>query len=168
VSSHIALRPSVETDIPLLSSWINQPDVLCWFPMSDQREIDDSVRIWTGYIRIGASFTAEYQGEPAGMAVLYLQPYKRFSHHALFAIIVDSRHRNLGVGRALIQHFEKEAREKFSIELLHLEVYDGNPAIRLYERMGFREYGRHPRFIKENGKYICKILMQKDISHGRT
>lgn len=167
MSSSIVMRPSVETDIPILASWVCRPNVLCWFPMSDQREIEDSTRIWTGYIRLGASFTAEYQGKPAGMAVLYLQPYKRFSHHALFAIIVDEEHRNLGIGKALIEHFEKEARDKFNIELLHLEVYDGNPARRLYERMGFKEYGRHPRFIKENGKYVSKILMQKDISHGR-
>ena len=168
MSSSIVIRPSVESDGPLLASWIAKPDVLRWFPMSDQREIDDSVRIWMGYIRLGASFTAEYQGKPAGMAVLYLQPYKRLSHHALFAIIVDENHRNLGIGKALIQYFEKEAYEKFNIELLHLEVYDGNPAIRLYERLGFKEYGRHPRFIKENGKYVCKILMQKDIFHGRS
>lgn len=160
----IVIRPSVEADGSILASWIGKPDVLRWFPMSDQREIDDSVRIWLGYIRMGASFTAEYDGKPAGMAVLYLQPYKRFDHHALFAIIVDENHRNLGIGKALIEHFEKEARDKFKLEFLHLEVYDGNPAIRLYQRLGFKEYGRHPRFIKENGKYVAKILMQKDLS----
>lgn len=159
----IVIRPSVEADGAILSKWIEKPDVLRWFPMCDQREIDDSVRIWLGYIRLGASFTAEYDGKPAGMAVLYLQPYKRFEHHALFAIIVDENYRNKGIGKALVQHFEKEARDKFKIELLHLEVYDGNPAIRLYERLGFKEYGRHPRFIKEDGKYVAKILMQKDL-----
>ena len=164
----IVIRPSVESDGPILGSWIIKPDVLRWFPMCDQREIDDSVRIWMGYSRLGASFTAEYDGKPAGMAVLYLQPYQRFSHHALFAIIVNEDFRNRGIGKALIEYFERVAREQFKITLLHLEVYDGNPAKRLYEREGYKEYGRHPRFIKEAGKYICKILMQKDITHGRT
>ncbi len=168
MNSSIVIRPSVEGDAPFLADWIIKPDVLRWFPMSDQREIDDSVRIWMGYIRLGASFTAEYQGKPAGMAVLYVQPYKRFSHHALFAIIVDENHRNLGIGKALIEFLEKEACKKLDITLLHLEVYEGNPARRLYERLGFKEYGKHPRFIKENGKYVCKILMQKDLSHGRS
>lgn len=163
------IRPSVESDGAILTSWIQKPDVLRWFPMSDQREIDDSVRIWMGYIRMGASFTAECDGKPAGMAVLYLQPYKKFAHHALFAIIVDENHRNLGIGKALIEHFEKEAREKFKLELLHLEVYEGNPARRLYARLGYKEYGKHPRFLKEDGKYLCKILMQKDLrEHGRS
>jgi putative acetyltransferase len=162
------IRPSIESDAPILTSWIQRPNVLRWFPMCDEREIDDSVRIWMGYSRLGASFTAEHQGEVAGMAVLYLQPYRRFAHHSLFAIIVDEKRRNLGIGGALIEHLEKEAREKFNIEILHLEVYDGNPAKNLYERMGFKEYGRHPRFIKEDGKYVAKILMQKDLSHGRS
>ena len=56
---------------------------------------------------------------------------------------------------------EKLAKEEFHIELLHLEVYEGNPAIRLYERFGFVKYGEHPHFIKEEGRYLSKILMQK-------
>lgn len=136
--------------------------------MNDQREIDDSVRIWMGYIRLGASFTAEYEGEVAGMAVMYLQPFKKLSHHSLFAIIVNEKFRNLGIGKALIESFEKEAREKFHLDFLHLEVYEGNPARRLYERMGYKEYGRHPRFIKVDGQYMCKILMQKGLGYGRS
>ena len=166
----IQIRLSKEEEAPILAKWIAGPEDLRWFPMTDQREIDDAVRIWVGYTRMQASFTAEYNGEIAGMAVLYLQPYQKYSHHCLFAIIVSAKHRNLGIGRALIEHFEKEAKERFKIELIHLEVYENNPAIRLYEKLGFKEYGRHPRFIRENGQYICKILMQKKLVgsiHGR-
>ena len=159
----IHIRLSKEEEAPILAEWIAQPDDLRWFPMTDQREIDDAVKIWAGYTRMGASFTAEYEGQRAGMAVLYLQPYQKLAHHCLFAIIVEAKHRNLGVGRALIEHFEKVARDQFHIEIIHLEVYENNPAIHLYERLGFKEYGRHPRFIKVDGKYICKILMQKKI-----
>lgn len=168
MTSPIVIRLSIPSDASLLATWLIKPDVLRWYPMCDQREIDDSIRIWMGYTRFGASFTAEYEGKVAGMAVLYVQPYKRFSHHALFAIIVEESHRNLGIGKRLMEHAEKAAYEQLNIQLLHLEVYEGNPAIRLYERVGFKEYGRHPRFIKENGVYLSKILMQKDLSHGRT
>lgn len=163
MTSSIRVRLSKEEEAPLVAQWIAEPDVLRWFPMHDQREIDDAVRIWAGYTRMQASFTADYEGVPAGMAVLYLQTFKRLAHQSLFAIIVDAKYRNLGIGKALIEHFEKAARDQFNIEILHLEVYEGNPAIHLYERMGFKEYGRHPRFIKDNGKYIGKILMQKKL-----
>ncbi len=163
MSSPIQIRISDPSDGPLLASWIVKPDVLRWFPMSNEREIEDSVKIWLGHIRYEASFTAEYEGKVAGMAVLYLQPYQRLSHHALFAIIVDENFRNKGIGKALIEHFEKEARDKFKMEFLHLEVYEGNPAINLYGRLGFKKFGIHPRFIKENGSYVGKILMQKNL-----
>ena len=53
------------------------------------------------------------------------------------------------------------AKERFKIEFLHLEVYEGNPAIRLYERLGFEKYGFQRAFVKDEGKYLGKILMQK-------
>ena len=71
--------------------------------------------------------------------------------------------RGKGVGKALVEQLMKHAKEKFKIEILHLEVYEGNPAKRLYERLGFTPFGCQTRFIKEDGKYIAKIFMQKKL-----
>lgn len=162
----IHVRSSREDEAPQVAAWVADPSALKWFPMTDQREIDDAIRIWAGYAKRGASFTAEYDGEIAGMAVLYLQPYQKFSHQCLFAIIVAEKFRGRGVGQALIEHFEKEGPKHFHLEKIHLEVYEGNPAIHLYERLGYKVYGTHPRFIKENGQYICKVLMEKELHGG--
>jgi putative acetyltransferase len=129
----------------------------------DAREIDDSVRIWMGYSKFQSCFTAYIDGVPVGMSTLYLQPYQKFAHQCLFAIIVDEKYRNQGVGKALMEHMINAAKNQFKIEILHLEVYAGNPAIRLYERLGFKEFGRQPRFIKIDGEYIDKIMMQKEL-----
>jgi len=129
--------------------------------MIDAREIEDSVRIWVGYSRIEAGLTALWNGEPCGMANLYIQPYKKQAHTCLFSVIVKEEMRGKGVGKELLEALMKYAKEKFHIEILHLEVYEGNPAKRLYERVGFTEFGRQSRFIKEEGKYIAKIFMQK-------
>jgi putative acetyltransferase len=116
------------------------------------------------YTRFNAGIAAEFDGVPCGLANLYIQPFKKFSHQCLFSIIVGEGFRGKGVGTALLKHLMKIAKEEFHIEILHLEVYDGNPAIHLYQRMGFKEYGRHPRFIKEeNGTYVDKIFMQKEL-----
>ena len=157
----IEIRPATLEDGALLVKWLNDPEILRWFPMVDAREIEDSVRIWMSYTKLQACFTACVEGVPAGMSILYIQPYKKFSHQCLFAIIVDEKLRNRGIGKALIEHMMIKARDQFHIEILHLEVYSGNPAIHLYERMGFCEYGRHPRFIKLGEEYFDKILMQK-------
>lgn len=161
LGSKISIRITQLQDGLHLKKWLFEPGVLRWFPMFDEREVDDAVRIWIGYAKYEACFTAEWEGEICGIANLYLQPYKKLAHQCLFAIIVSEQFRNKGVGAALLSHLMHQGKEKFKIEILHLEVYEGNPAIHLYQRMGFVEYGVEPHFIKDKGEYISKIMMQK-------
>lgn len=160
-SSPLNFRLTNIDDTAHLLRWLSDPQILRWFPMFDAREIEDAVRIWIGYSRLESGLTAEWNGEPVGMANLYIQPYKKLVHTCLFSIIVKEGMRGKGIGKALIEALMKHAKEKFKIEVLHLEVYEGNPAKRLYDRAGFKEFGRQSRFIKEDGKYTGKIFMQK-------
>ncbi len=157
----LTFRLTEEADATPLMQWLSDPDIMRWFPMCDMREIEDASRIWAGYSRIQSGITALWDGEPCGMANLYVQPYKKQCHTCLFSIIVQGNMRGKGIGKQLLECLMKHAKEKFKIEILHLEVYDGNPAIRLYEKLGFKEFGRQSRFIKENGKYIAKVFMQR-------
>ena len=115
------------------------------------------------YYKYHAVLTALWESVPCGIANLYLQPYKKLAHQCLFAIIVDEKYRGKGVGTRLITELMALAKERFKIELLHLEVYEGNPAIHLYERLGFTQYGIHRRFVKDGDRYLSKILMQKSL-----
>jgi RimJ/RimL family protein N-acetyltransferase len=157
----LIFRSTIPEDAPPLTEWLSDPVIMRWFPMCDAREVEDAVRIWIAYSRIGAGITALWDGEPCGMANLYIQPYKKQAHTCLFSIIVKEDMRGKGIGNQLLEQLMKLAKEKFNIEILHLEVYEGNPAKRLYERAGFNEFGSQTRFIKENGKYMGKFFMQK-------
>lgn len=158
---NVEVRLATLEDSPHLTQWLSDPEILRWFPMADSREVEDSVRIWMSYTKMEGGLMALADGEPAGLANLYIQPYEKFKHQCLFSIIVSPKFRGKGLGTALLTALKKHAKEKFHIEILHLEVYDGNPAISLYRRMGFVEYGRHPRFIKMGTEYVDKILMQQ-------
>ncbi len=166
----ISVRLAIDSDQQYLVEWLLQPGVLNWFPLEGIREVEDAARIWLSYKQYGAVLTALYDGVPCGIANLYLQPYKKLAHQCLFAIIVDEKVRGKGVGTELMRELMILAREKFALELLHLEVYEGNPAIRLYERLGFKQYGAQRHFVKEEGRYRAKILMQKRLrgNDGRT
>lgn len=159
----IEIRHAEPEDAPFLKEWLSDPEILRWFPMINEAEIDDSVRIWVSYSRQKAGLTVLIDGKPCGMANLYIQPFQKFAHQCLFSIVVQGEHRGKGVGTALLTALMKLAKEQFNIELLHLEVYDGNPAIRLYERLGFKVYGRHAKFLKVGDKYFDKILMQRSL-----
>ena len=158
----ITIRPAEESDAPLMVEWLLQPNVLEGFPLSDLREVEDAVRIWVSYRKFGSCLTALVDGIPCANAVLYLQPYKKLAHQCLFAIIVDEKYRGQGVGRKLLETLMQLAKETFHIDLLHLEVYEGNEiALNLYRKLGFVEYGKQRHFVKADGRYLTKIMMQK-------
>ncbi len=164
----ICVRDAVENDKYPFTEWLMDTDVLSWFPMCNLIEVEDAVRICMSYMKMGAIYTAEYEGIPIGMANLYVNTFSKIKHQALFAITIRRDLRGKGVGTKLLEHLITMARERFQLELLHLEVYQDNPAIRLYQRFGFQEYGRHKNFLKEPDGFRDKILMQLEIRHGRT
>lgn len=164
MSDHLTIRFGEESDQKYLVEWLQQPGVLAGFPLTDLREIEDAARIWVSYSKFHAVLTALWDGVPCGIANLYLQPYQKLSHQCLFAIIVDEKYRGKGIGTRLMEELLKLAKERFKLDFVHLEVYDGNPAINLYKRLGFVQYGVHRRFMKEaGGKYVDKIMMQKKL-----
>ncbi len=162
--SEIEIRISTPDDGQYMLEWFKEPGVLRYFPMVNDQESEHAAKIWLSFARIEASFTAELDGVVCGTAVIYVQVVKKLAHQALFAIIIDRKMRGLGIGTKMMHYLMKVAKEKFKIETLHLEVYKGNPAKRLYDRLGFVEYGCHRRFLKEpSGEYLSKIVMQKEL-----
>ncbi|HSX11454.1 MAG TPA: GNAT family N-acetyltransferase [Chlamydiales bacterium] len=161
MNEHLTIRFSEESDQKYLIDWLLQPGVLQWFPLADLREIEDAARIWISYAKDKAVLTALWDGVPCGIANFYLQPYQKMAHQCLLAIIVDEKYRGRGIGTKLMQELMALGKERFHLEFVHLEVYEGNPAIHLYQRLGFERYGFQPHFIKDQGRYIGKILMQK-------
>ncbi|KIC72529.1 putative acetyltransferase [Neochlamydia sp. TUME1] len=158
----IELRYSDLSDGKYLKQWLLDPSVARWFPMFDEVEIDDAVARWIGFSRYKCSLTATKEGVPCGITTLYLQPYRKLAHQCEFGIIVAPEMRGQGVGTLLISNLSHMAKENFKIEVLHLQVYAENPAIHLYTRMGFREFGRQTHWIKEkDGFYVGRVFMER-------
>ena len=158
------IRYSELSDGVYLKEWLTDPTIGRWFPIYDTVEIDDAVQRWIGFSRYKCSLTAVKGGVPCGIATLYLQPYRKLAHQCEFGIIVGEKYRGQGIGTDLLRNLIHLAKENFRIELLHLQVYQENPAIHLYERMGFTEFGRQERWIKElDGTYTGRVFMEKTI-----
>jgi RimJ/RimL family protein N-acetyltransferase len=158
------IRYTEMSDGPHLHEWLKEPGVLRWFPMFDEPEIEDAVSRWISFARYKCSLTATINGKPCGIATLYLQPYRKLAHQCEFGIIVGGGQRGKGVGGQLIKNLIHLAKHYFRIELLHLQVYQKNPAIRLYELWGFKEFGRQTHWIKEGPEdYRARIFMERFI-----
>lgn len=157
----LEIRYTEPGDAKYLRQWFNEKEILKWFPMAEEPEIEDSVQRWISFYRYKCSLTAVLNGIPVGLATLYLQPYRKLAHQCEFGIIVSKECRNKGIGAKLIQSLMHLAKEQFRIELLQLQVYTDNPAINLYKRFGFREFGRQSHWIKDHGEYVGRIFMER-------
>ena len=166
MSDKITIRNLVEADLYILSEYLMDPQVLKFYPMSNMTEVQEALKIWLFYARKGHAYTVEVNHKPAGMAILYVNSYKKLAKQSLFAIVIGDKYRGKGIGTKLMKYLMKEAKHTYGIINLHLEVYEGNPAYSLYERLGFKEYAVHKNFMKEqNGdKRNKKIMMQINLN----
>ena len=163
ISPSVVVRYTEPQDAKYLKNWLIQEDVRDAFPMQDAMEVEDAVIRWVSFCRFGCSLTLVKDGLPVGIATLYLQPYLRLVHQCEFGIILDPAVRGQGLGTILLNHLLHLAKEKFQIELIHLQVYDKNPAaIRFYEKFGFKTFGEQVGWIKEGeGRYGGRLFMER-------
>lgn len=154
------IRYTYVTDTPYLRQWLEIPEVQQWFPISEEREIADCVQCWIGFSRYSASITATLNGTPCGIGTLFLMPYRKVAHHCLFKLIVDPKHQGKGIGTALLRNLKHLAKNYFHLELIHIEVFEGNPCIQLLLKNGFQEYTRQEKFVKDDRGYRARILFE--------
>ncbi|MDT3497693.1 GNAT family N-acetyltransferase [Bacillus toyonensis] len=89
-----------------------------------------------------------------GVVTLLTEEKEAYKHKGhIVAMYVDAQNRRKGLARELIANAIQRARD-IQLEQLTLGVVSTNePAIKLYESMGFKTYGIEKRAIKINGVY---------------
>jgi RimJ/RimL family protein N-acetyltransferase len=104
---------------------------------------------------------AEMTNRIIGFLFFIPNPKKKISHTGEFGVSVHPKYQGLGIGQFLIETLLTWARQNGQIEKLFLQVFATNDnAIKLYEKLGFIEEGRHIKAIKQlDGKYVDVIQM---------
>lgn len=86
------------------------------------------------------------------------------SHLGEFGITLREEIRSKGIGTKLSKAVISEAKERLDIEIVKLQAFDNNEVAKgLYRKLGFEKVGRIKDAIKRDGKYIDKVIMQKDL-----
>lgn len=160
LSADFDIRYTHHQDAPYLREWLQLPEVQRWFPVAEEKEIDDAAQCWVGFSRYQSSLTATVEGVPCGIGTLFLMPYKKVSHHSLFKLVVDPKHQRHGIGRSLLKNLKHLAKTYFHLELLHIEVFEENPFIHLLKEFDFQEFARQEKFVKDEERYLARILYQ--------
>jgi len=86
-------------------------------------------------------------------------------HIGDLGISIAREWRGVGIGSQLMQSLIDEALTLMpSIRVFTLSVFGNNQsAQRMYQRFGFREYGRLPRGILHCGEYVDHVYMYRDV-----
>lgn len=154
------IRYTYVTDTPYLRDWLHHSAVQKWFPVSEEKEIEDAIQCWIGFSRYSSSLTATVNGTPCGVGTLFLMPYRKVAHHCLFKLVVDPKHQRKGIGSSLLKNLKHLAKNYFHLDLIHIEVFEGNPFIRLLQKFDFHEFARQERFVKDKDVYLSRILFE--------
>jgi RimJ/RimL family protein N-acetyltransferase len=107
-------------------------------------------------------------GELAGIAAFAVDDGDRERHRGwVMQVYVKPELRGTGAALALLNAMAEHARAH--VIQLHLMVGAHNaPAIRLYEKAGYRIYGTDPRCLYVNGRYIDEHMMVRFLDEGAT
>jgi len=113
---------------------------------------------WIGAPERGMFVAADADGSLVGMAVGAPAPVEgQPGSAALFAMWVAPKVRGRGVGGALIEAVEGWARAEGYVQIGLGVTTTNEPAIRLYERKGYRDIGRtYP--LREGSDLVIRIM----------
>lgn len=124
---------------------------------------------WKGVVLVPDRrvFVARLDGTVAGSAVLVRPPRNNEAQAfaaQLTGMFVAPWARGRGLGRMIVELVEATARE-LGVEVLNLDVRDTQAAaIRLFESLGYRRWGRHPAYARVNGKIVSGHFLWKPLA----
>jgi N-acetylglutamate synthase-like GNAT family acetyltransferase len=132
------LRPATEADVAAITDLVDA----AYGPYVERigmrpGPMDEDYREVVGYLQVTV---AESEGALVGVLVLGTTPDGFLIHN----VAVHPAHRGEGLGRALLELAESEAR-KAGFDSIYLFTHEGLLESRaLYERIGYVEYERRP------------------------
>lgn len=148
-------------DYSYLQKWLKDKEDSKYYPWNTENEFEPSVKNWIGFSKYKCSLTITVAGKPAGIATLYLMPYKKVAHHAMYYIIVGKEYQKKGLGTSLLKNLENLAKNYFSLEFIHCEIIGQSPLIFLLEKGDHHLVATQENFAKIEGKLTFRRLYEK-------
>jgi GNAT superfamily N-acetyltransferase len=162
---HVA--PLVALDVPryrelMLHGYTAAPDA---FTSTAEERATEPDSFWLK--RIGdpsaqsLAFGAFNDGQLIGTVTVEFTAKPKTRHKArLIGMFVHESSRGLGAGAMLVQAALTAAKGRPEVRVVTLTVTEGNsPAVSLYERCGFRQFGVEPMAIATPEGYNSKVHM---------
>jgi ribosomal protein S18 acetylase RimI-like enzyme len=147
----ITLRDAVPEDVPFLArlySDTRRQEVGAWGWPPEQQELflrmqfDAQRRSYRASFPDASDRIICVESVAAGRLLVGQEP----EGVRLIDIALLAEHRNRGIGTGLIRQLQQECEMRGST--LRLQVLQGNPAVRLYQRLGFVPSSAGPMYVQ--------------------
>ncbi len=154
------IRFSEQKDGIFLEKWLLQKGELYWFPMSEEKEVKEVVKNWIGFAKFRASLTAEGKEGVYAIGTLFLMPYKKTAHQALFYLMVGPEYRRKGIGSSMVKNLKNLAKKYFKLERLQIELYEGSSLIPILEKQDFHLVFSQKNYVKEGNVFRSRLFWE--------
>ena len=167
----IRLRAPTRDDLPLFTSWLNDPEVRQYIALIMPFSIEDEERWFEAMLKRPqeehplvievrhAGENEEQAWKPVGNVGLHEINW-RVRSTELGIVIGEKDYWSQGYGSEAVHLMLRHGFETLNLNRIFLRVFESNPrAIRAYEKVGFVHEGRFRQAEYAQGEYIDVLLM---------
>lgn len=144
--------------LDVILKWRNSPEIFKWCRQYESITADAHER-WHEWQEKDPN-TRMY-GVIAGEAlvgVCGLTSIDWINRRAEFSLYIGPENQGKGYGEQALRALCRHGFDVLNLNCIWGEAFDGNPAIEMFKRVGFKEEGRRRQFYFREGKYIDAIL----------
>jgi ribosomal protein S18 acetylase RimI-like enzyme len=124
-------------------------------------------------IEVETDLTAKHGGQNdawqiVALAGIFRMKGPKFAHRArIWGVYVEPEHRCRGLGQEVMRSAIELAESWAGVDFIDLGVSANSPEARhLYDRLGFKEWGREPDATEHEGRRYDEIYMALRIERG--
>jgi putative acetyltransferase len=154
------LRTATTDDTAFLFSLYMHPQVNRWL-LYEEMPLEAFRPIAAELIARRALFVCEEEGRPAGMCKLVPQKYRNSHIMYLGGVAIHPDFRGRGLGARMIREAIQVCRDRGCSRIELTVAVENQPAIRLYESLGFVREGilKNYTYLAKEGIYIDEQVM---------
>lgn len=159
----IILRKLEEEDLLRMLEWINDSEIAYLVGIDQPISRDEQKKWYQGLLEDQTKrvFAIEFKEDKKHIGNISLDTIDWRNRNARLTIFIGEKSlRNQGIGHDVLSTFLNYCFNHLNLNRIYLLVHEDNqPAIRLYEKCGFKKEGLLRNHEYYYGKYINKIVM---------
>ena len=155
-----ALGPLREQNLAQYFKWRNTPDLWRWCRQSDVLQWYAHIDWFNGLRdRTDLRMYEILAPKEKCVGVCGLTSIDQLNQRAEFSLYVAPEHQGTGYGKSALALLLSHGFRHLNLNVIWGESFDGNPALQMFEALGFVNEGRRRDFYFRDGKFIDAHLV---------